>query len=320
MSSETVEDFAPTSSGPFGRLGDRGLRVVSGLTALVVAILMVLIAIQLLQGAWDAIQEFGASFITTSSWNAVTGEFGARDLIWGTLFTSVVSLIMAVPIGIAIGLFLSELAPGWVRTPIGMLVELLAAIPSVILGLWGIIVMGPWIAEHIEPWMIDHLGFIPLFSGYASPVGLLPACFILTIMVVPIVASISRELFGSVPSDLKQGSMALGATRWEMIRSVAIPQVGGGLVAGVMLGFGRAAGEAIAVTQVIGGSLSSHVSLFSSANTMASMLASQFNGASTSIQKSSLFYLAVLLLVLSLLTNLCAQWIVRRMNRKRGLA
>ena len=145
--------------------------------------------------------------------------------------------MIAVPVAIAIALFLTELAPRVLRTPVGMMVELLAAIPSVVLGLWGIVVMGPFLNEHVEPWMIDHLGFIPFFDGYPSPVGLLPACLILTVMVVPIVASISRELFSSVPSDLKAGALALGATRWEMVRRVAIPQVSGGLVAGVMLGF-----------------------------------------------------------------------------------
>jgi phosphate transport system permease protein len=299
------------------RLGDRGLRLLATATALLVGLVLVLIVIKVVQGAWASIEQFGASFITTSAWNPVTNQFGARDLIIGTLLTSIIALLLAVPIGIAIGLFLSELAPGYLRTPIGMLVELLAAIPSVILGLWGIIVMGPFLAEHIEPWLNDHLGFIPFFKGYPSPSGLLPACLILTIMVVPIVASISRELFTSVPSDLKQGAMALGSTRWEMIRSVAIPQVGGGIIAGTMLGFGRAAGEAIAVTQVIGGSLSFPKNIYASGNTMASMLASQYQGAATALQKSSLVYLAVILLVISLITNVCAQLIVRRMNAKR---
>ena len=299
------------------RLGDRALRTLATATALLVGLVLVLIVIKVVQGAWDSIETFGLSFITTSAWNPVTDQFGARDLIIGTLLTSIFSLLLAVPIGIAIGLFLSELAPGYLRTPIGMLVELLAAIPSVILGLWGIIVMGPFLAQHFEPWLNDHLGFIPFFSGYPSPSGLLPACLILTIMVVPIVASISRELFTSVPSDLKQGSMALGSTRWEMIKNVAIPQVGGGIIAGTMLGFGRAAGEAIAVTQVIGGSLSFPSNIYASGNTMASMLASQYQGAATTLQKSSLVYLAVILLVISLITNVGAQLIVRRMNAKR---
>jgi phosphate transport system permease protein len=199
-----------------------------------------------------------------------------------------------------------------------MMVELLAAIPSVVLGLWGIVVMGPFLQTHVEPWMIDHLGFIPFFDGYPSGVGLLPACLILAVMVVPIVASISRELLLSVPSDLKGGALALGATRWEMVRRVMLPQVTGGLVAGVMLGFARAAGEAIAVSQVIGGSLVRPQNIYAPADTMAARLAAQYAGTATDLQKASLAYLAVILLVLSLMTNLVAQMIVRRSQRRLG--
>ncbi len=251
-------------------------------------------------------------------WNTVKDTYGAADLIFGTLVTALVALLIAVPLAIAIGLFLSELAPRALRTPVGTMVELLAAIPSVVLGLWGILILGPFLNEHIEPWMIAHLGFIPFLDGFPSPVGLLPACLILTLMVVPIVASISRELFTSVPGELKHGAMALGSTRWEMVRGVAIPQVSGGLVAAVMLGFGRAVGEAIAVAQVIGGSLTRPPNIYAPADTMASRLAAQYAGTATSLQKASLAYLAVILLVISLITNLVAQVIVRRTQRKLG--
>jgi phosphate transport system permease protein len=195
------------------------------------------------------------------------------------------------------------------------MVELLAAIPSVVLGLWGILIMGPFLGEHVEPWLKDHLGFIPIFNDYPSNQGLLPACLILTIMVVPIIASISRELFTNVPGDLKQGAMALGATRWEMVRSVSIPQVSGGLVAAVMLGFGRAIGEAIAVTQVIGG-VNGFNGLYGATDTMASRIAAQYAGSATALQKSSLVYLAAILLVISLITNLAAQIISGRLQRR----
>jgi phosphate transport system permease protein len=197
-----------------------GLRVLAGAAALLVAVTLVLIAYQVADQASDAISAFGLGFITSAEWNAVTNQFGALDLIWGTAVTSLIALVLAVPIAIAIGLFLSELAPRRLRAPVGALVELLAAIPSVVLGLWGILVMGPFLQAHVEPWLNDHLGFITLFSGTPSNVGLLPASLVLTIMVVPIVASISRELFDSVPGDLKAGSLALGSTRWEMVRSV----------------------------------------------------------------------------------------------------
>jgi phosphate transport system permease protein len=285
-------------------------------TALV-GITMVLIACKVTDEAQPAISEFGLSFLTSSDWNAVTNQFGARDLIWGTMVTSLSALVLAVPLSLAIALFLSELAPRRLRTPVGMLVELLAAIPSVVLGLWGILVMGPFLQQHVEPWLNDHLGFIPLFSGTPSNVGLLPAILILTIMIVPIISSISRELFAGVPSDLKNGALALGATRWEMVRKVVIPHVSGGLVAATMLGFARAAGEAIAVTQVIGGTASIHAGLFAPADTLASRLASQYAGAATAMQTASLAYLAVILLIISVITNFIAQVIVGRVRRNQ---
>jgi len=300
------------------RFGDVTLQGIAGLAAVGLAALMVLLVYEVVDQAHASLSEFGLGFLTSSVWNTVHDEYGAADLIFGTLVTAGVALLIAVPIAIAIGLFLSELAPRALRTPVGTMVELLAAIPSVVLGLWGILVLGPFLNEHIEPFMIAHLGFIPFFDGFPSPVGLLPACLILTLMVVPIVASISRELFSSVPGDLKQGAMALGATRWEMVRGVAIPQVSGGLVAAVMLGFGRAVGEAIAVAQVIGGSLTRPENIYAPADTMASRLAAQYVGTATSLQKSSLAYLAVILLVISLLTNVAAQVIVRRIQRRMG--
>jgi phosphate transport system permease protein len=318
MTTETPTVQVPLSSRRRWRVGDVVLQAVAGIAALGLAALMVLLVVEVVRQAKPSLQEFGAGFLTTSVWNTVKDTYGAADLIFGTLVTALVALLIAVPLAIAIGLFLSELAPRALRTPVGTMVELLAAIPSVVLGLWGILILGPFLNEHIEPWMIAHLGFIPFLDGFPSPVGLLPACLILTLMVVPIVASISRELFTSVPGELKHGSMALGSTRWEMVRGVAIPQVSGGLVAAVMLGFGRAVGEAIAVAQVIGGSLTRPPNIYAPADTMASRLAAQYAGTATSLQKASLAYLAVILLVISLITNLVAQVIVRRTQRKLG--
>ena len=318
MTTETPTVHAPMTARRRWRFGDVALQGVAGLAALGLAALMVLLVYEVVDQAHASLSEFGLGFLTSSVWNTVKDVYGAADLIFGTLVTAGVALLIAVPIAIAIGLFLSELAPRALRTPVGMMVELLAAIPSVVLGLWGILVLGPVLNEHVEPFMIAHLGFIPFLDGFPSPVGLLPACLILTLMVVPIVASISRELFSSVPGDLKQGAMALGATRWEMVRGVAIPQVSGGLVAAVMLGFGRAVGEAIAVAQVIGGSLTRPENIYAPADTMASRLAAQYAGTATSLQKSSLAYLAVILLVISLVTNVAAQVIVRRIQRRMG--
>ena len=318
MTTETPTAHVPLSAGRRWRFGDVILQGVAGLAALGLAALMILLVVEVVDQAKPSIQEFGAGFLTSSVWNTVKDTYGAADLIFGTLATAFVALLIAVPLAIAIGLFLSELAPRVLRTPVGTMVELLAAIPSVVLGLWGILILGPFLNDHVEPFMIAHLGFIPFLDGYPSPVGLLPACLILTLMVVPIVASISRELFTSVPGDLKHGAMALGTTRWEMVRGVAIPQVSGGLVAAVMLGFGRAVGEAIAVAQVIGGSLTRPENIYAPADTMASRLAAQYAGTATSLQKASLAYLAVILLVISLVTNLVAQVIVRRTQRRLG--
>ena len=317
MSTSAETDFALPRRARL-HIGDLALRGITGAAALTVLIVLIWIAYKVTQQAWDAISTFGLGFLTSSQWNAVTNQFGARDLIWGTAVTSFFALLFAVPISIAIGLFLSELAPRRLRGPVGALVELLAAIPSVVLGLWGILVMGPFLEQHVEPFLNDHFGWIPLFSGTPSNVGLLPACLVLTIMIVPIVSSICRELFDSVPSDLKAGSLALGSTRWEMMRSVAIPQVSGGIVAAVILGLARAMGEAIAVSQTIGGTARTGWSLFGSADTLASRIANQYQGAATALQTSSIAYLATILLVLSLAANLTAALIVRRIRRRMG--
>ncbi len=300
------------------RFGDLALRVLSGGAVLLVVAAIGLLVEEVVSNAWPSMSKFGPGFLTSTVWNAVTDQFGARYLIEGTLVTSLFALAIAVPTAIAIGLFLSELAPRRLRAPIGLMVELLAAIPSVVLGLWGIIVLGPLLATDVEPWLHRNLGFIPLFSGYPSASGLLSACLVLTIMIVPIVASISRDLFESVPGELKQGALALGATRWEMVRGVAIPQVSAGLVAAVMLGFARAVGEAIAVAQVIGSANRAPSSLFGQGGAMAAWIATQFAGTATSLQRSSLYFLAVILLVISLATNLGAQLIVRRIGRRMG--
>jgi phosphate transport system permease protein len=239
--------------------------------------------------------------------------------IYGTAVSAVVALVIATPLAIAIGLYLSELAPRGVRGVVGSLVELLAAIPSVVLGLWGILVLGPFVAQHLEPWLHDALGFIPLFGDpQQTGQGLFTAALILTIMIVPIVASISRELFLGVPKELEEGALALGTTRWEMVRGVVLPATRSGIAAALILGLGRALGEAIAVTQVIGGGTRIGWSLFPPADTLASKLASSYQGANPGLETSSLLYLAAILLVIGLIANLLAQVVVRRFDPLRG--
>src|SRR3954447_23493660 len=309
---------------PLGRTRRRGDRVgdglLYGLTALAaVASVLVVGAIvwKIVDGAWPSMRHFGVGFLWSSDWNPVTSQFGALQFILGTVVTGGAAVLLAAPLSIAIGLFLSELAPPVVRGPIGTLVEMLAAVPSVVVGLWGTLVLGPWIRDHVEPFLHSTLGFLPIFSGDPSQAGMLPAIAVLTIMIIPITSSICRELFVGVPDDLEEGALALGATRWEMVRGVVLPFAKGGVVAAVILGLGRALGEAIAVTQVIGNSDQLHRSLFEPGDTLASRLANQYQGAVSDIQVASLFYLAFILLAITLVTNISAQLLVRRFEQQR---
>jgi phosphate transport system permease protein len=291
--------------------------VTAGAGAGVVA-LVAFIAVEVFQQASGAYDKFGLHFVVSTVWDPVHQLYGAGDFIVGTLESSLLAVLIAAPISIAIALFLTELAPRVLRGPIALLVELLASIPSVVIGLWGILILGPVLSKHIEPALHSALGFIPLFDGSPSEVGMLNAVIVLTIMVVPIVTSITRELLTRVPPELREGAVALGLTRWEAIRGVIIPYAGPGIAAAVVLGLGRALGEAIAVAQVIGSATGIHWSLFEPADTLAGRIANQYFGASSQIQIDSLLYLAAILLVIALLANLCAQVIVRRAE-KRGV-
>src|SRR5215208_7669101 len=230
---------------------------------------MIAIAWKIFQGARLSFEEFGIAFLWGTVWDPVKGVFGAGQLVYGTAVTCAIALLVGGPLAIAIGLYLSEIAPRGVRGVIGTLVEMLAAIPSVVLGLWGIFVLGPFVDDHLGPFLQRTLGFLPFFKGAPQLTGYLPAVIVLTIMILPITASVARELFLSVPDDVEEAALALGATRWEMIRGVVLPHTKGGLVAAVMLGLGRAVGEAIAVTQVIGDTLGIHISLFQNGDTIA---------------------------------------------------
>src|SRR5262245_2813683 len=317
----TIIDRSMTLSVSGRRTSDRVWDVLLwGLTALAAIAALVLIGLlvyKVIDGAWPSIQEFGLSFVWTNVWNPVTNQFGALAFIFGTVMTSLGALLVAAPISIAIGLFLSELAPRSVRGVVGTLVELLAAIPSVILGLWGILVLGPFVKNTLGPFFESTLGWTPFFDGSAQVSSYLSAVIVLSIMITPIASSISRELFLQVPRDVKEGALGLGLTRWEMVRGVMLPFTRGGLVAAMLLGMGRAIGEAIAVTQVIGATAHITVDLFATGDTLASRIAAQYAGATTELQIASLFYLAVILLAISLITNVIAQVIVTRFAVER---
>ncbi len=299
------------------RIGDAAIYALTTAAAAAALALLIAITWKVFQLAWPAISKFGLGFLTHQGWDTIHNDFGALDLIWGTAITSFGALLIAAPVSIAIGLYLSELAPRGVRTVIASLVELLAAIPSVVLGLWGILVLGPFVGEHLEPWLHTNLGFIPFFGGSPENSGILVGILVLTIMVVPITSSICRELFINVPEELEQGALALGATRWEMVRGVVLPYTRSGVIAAILLGLGRAVGEAIAISQVTGAGYGIHWSLFVTGSTLASKLADQYQGAVTHLQTASLLYLAAILLVISLIVNLIAQFIARRFSYQR---
>ncbi|HVC07516.1 MAG TPA: phosphate ABC transporter permease subunit PstC [Solirubrobacterales bacterium] len=293
------------------RIGDPLLLGLSGLAAAVAVVTIGGIVYETIHLAGPAISKFGIGFVATNDWNPVTNRFGAAPFLYGTVVTSAIALLLAAPLSIAISIYLTELAPRRLRRPVATLVDMLAAIPSVILGLWGILVLGPFMHGTVEPAMKSVLGFLPIFAGEPSAFGYLTAALILTIMITPIITSVTREVFETVPGDLKQGSYALGATRWEMVRQVVLPYSRAGIVGGAILGLGRAIGEAIAVAQVIGGATGIDVSLFHTGGTLAAQIAAQFQN-SAGLQKASLAYLGVILLAFAVIVNIIARLIVQR--------
>jgi phosphate transport system permease protein len=301
------------------RLGDALLHGLTALASLLGLLLIAAIVWRVADGAWPAIKVFHLGFLWHNDWNAVTSKFGARDLIIGTIVTSFGAMLLSAPLSIAIGLFLSELAPPSVRGPIGTLIEMLAAVPSVVVGLWGIFVLAPFDAQHVQPFLGRWLGWIPIFAHGQDKVEstVFTAIIVLTIMTIPITSSICRELFIGVPHELEEGAIGLGATRWEMVKTVVVPTVRGGVVAAIILGLGRALGEAIAVTQVIGNFIPLHSSILEPGDTLASRVANQYQGAITNVQIASLIYLGLILLVITFLTNYAAQRVVKRFEFQR---
>lgn len=285
------------------------------LGAACLAVLAILaIAHQVISGASPAISKFGLGFIGHTTWNPVTGVFGAGVALYGTAVTSAMALVLATPLAISIGLYLALMAPGPVRAVVGPLVEMLAAIPSVIMGFWGIIILAPWL-QGVDPHLHQGLGFLPIFgTATTTGTGLFTAGIILTIMILPIIASISRDLFLTVPRELQDGAAALGATRWEIIRGVVLPSTASGVASAAILGLGRALGEAIAVTEVLGAGNAIHASLLQNGDTLASKIASQFTANVSPLEIPAVFYLATILLVLAVLSNLSAHAIARRFD------
>jgi phosphate transport system permease protein len=291
--------------------GDRAFEWLTLLMALSVFALIVLIGYELADGSRLALHKFGWHFLVSSDWDPVNEQFGALPFIFGTLVSSLIALIIAVPISIATAVYLTELAPLWLRQPLIMFIELLAAVPSVILGLWGIFVMVPWLRNHLFPWLQNTLGFLPFFKGPIYGLSMLAAGIILAIMIVPIITSVSREILRSVPGLQREAAYALGATRWEVTRIAVLSYAKKGLFGAVILGLGRALGETMAVTMVIGNSPRMSLSLFAPADTLSSKIANEFNEATGSLYPSALFELGLVLLGVTVLVNIFAQLLLK---------
>lgn len=295
---------------------DRGFIWLTRILALAVAGLLLFIAITVAMRAMPAIQEYGLGFLTSSDWNPVEGreKYGALPIIYGTLVSSAIALLLAIPLGVGTAVFLSEdFLPLSIRTPMVFMVELLAAIPSIVYGLWGIFVLAPFLTPFGQ-WLHNNFGWIPLFSTPPGNRSMLIAGVILTIMILPIITAISRDSLASLPPDLRQASLGLGATRWETLFRVLIPAAFSGIVGGIMLALGRAMGETMAVTLVIGASNQISPSLLAPANTIASLLALQFAEAK-GLQVAALMYAGLVLFILTLIVNIFAELIIRQVKK-----
>lgn len=296
--------------------GDWFYRGLLTLAALSVLALVVAIGYELWQSSALSREKFGLSFITTADWDPVAESFGALPFILGTLITSAIALIIAVPVGIGIAIFLAELAPDWLRQPVGFLIELLAAVPSVIYGLWGLFVFIPAFVKPLAQGLNSTLGFLPLFEGPVFGPSRLAAGLLLAIMVLPTIASISRDVFRAIPNTQREASLAMGATRLEMIWQVLIPYGLSGLLGAIILGLGRALGETIAVTMVIGNNLDLSASLLHPGYTMASIIANEFTEATYDLYLNALIEIGLILFVLTLIINLIARLLIWRVGRR----
>jgi phosphate transport system permease protein len=298
-----------------GSLPDRLFRSVSGIAAIGVTLLIVAIGVMLALNSTEAFGKFGLGFITSTVWDPVAEVFGALPYVVGTLLSSAIALVIAAPIGILTAIFLAELAPRRVAIPLTFLIELLAAIPSVVFGLWGVFVLSPFLGSTVEPFLIRILGWIPIFAGPSYGIGLFSAGIILAIMVLPTIVAISREVISSVPDSQREAMAALGATRWEIVRRAVLPFARSGIIGAVILGLGRALGETMAVTMVIGNAQDLPTSVFDQSQTIASKIATTFNEASIGLQTSSLIALGFILLVITIGLNVMARLLVRRVTR-----
>ena len=318
----TSPDETPPPDRTSGGGADRAFQLTTASAAWLVLLLLGGVALSMAWGGRLAFQTFGWSFVTGKDWDVVGAKFGAFVPIYGTLVTSAIALIIAVPVSIGIALFLTDIAPRWSRGPIAIAIELLAAIPSIIYGMWGLFVFAPFMASNVEPWLNDHLGnkaiIGPLFTGPPIGIGMLTAGIVLGIMVIPFISSVAREVFGAVPAPLRESAVALGSTRWEVLKSVTLPYTRSAIIGAVFLGLGRALGETMAVTFVLGNAHDLSASLLMPSNSIAAAIANEFTEADTELYRSSLIALGFLLFVVTFIVLTIAKLMLMRLNRQLG--
>jgi phosphate transport system permease protein len=302
---------------------ETGFRWASRLAALLVLALLAGIIVSLVVGSWPALHSFGWGFITEQRWNPVTQVFGAATPIYGTLVTSAIALLIAVPFAFGIAVFHTEICPMGLRGPIATAIELLASIPSIVYGIWGLFVLAPLLQHTVQPWLIEHLGSLPgigpLFRGPPFGIGLLTAGFVLAIMVLPFIASVMREVFLLVPRNLKEAAYGLGATQWNVVWDVVLPWSRRGIIGGVILGLGRALGETMAVTFVIGNAHRFSASLLAPSTTISAAIANEFTETDSVLYSSSLFALGLLLFTLTFTVIACARLLIMRVEKQSGV-
>jgi phosphate transport system permease protein len=299
-------------------LGDRLFRGLTAASAASAILLLATMAIQMTRASALSLERFGLGFITSSHWDPVQDVFGALPFVFGTVASSLLALFLAVPVSLGVAIFLAELAPGWARRSLGFIVELLAAIPSVVYGLWGIFVLAPWLRETVQPGLAKMLGCTPFFRGVPRGFGMLAGGLILAIMIVPTIASVGRDVMRAVPTSYREAAHALGATRWESVRIAVLPHARSGIVGAVILGLGRALGETMAVTMVIGNRAEISASLFAPAATMASVVANEYTEATGDLYLAALSELGLLLFAVTVILNIIARLLVWRVARLPG--
>jgi len=321
----TAADFAsPARARALARMrtGDFGFRLLTRTAALAVLIILGAVILSLIQGSLPALQAFGLNFLIEERWNPVTERFGALAPIYGTLVTSFVAMLIAVPVGILIAVFLTELCPKWLRRPIGIAIELLAGIPSIIYGIWGLFIFAPFLQQTLQPFLIATFGNIPvlssLFAGPPYGIGILTAGLVLAIMVLPFVTSISRDVFDAVPPVLKEAAYGIGCTTWEVVRYVVLPYARVGVIGGIMLGLGRALGETMAVTFVIGNAHRISASILAPGTTISATIANEFTEAVGDLYTSSLIALGLILFVITFIVLAAARFMLLRIERRIG--